>query len=85
MSAKEMVKMSAIKFEAVVIENTIRIPEQYTREVPSTVKVTLVPATESKIRYGSKAKAGMLPTGYFSAAKIDTRNFKLNREEANER
>jgi hypothetical protein len=77
--------MSAIQFETVVVGNTIRIPDQYTKEVPATVKVTLVPATESKVKYGSKTKAGMLPAGHFSAAKIDTRGFKFDREEANER
>jgi hypothetical protein len=77
--------MNAIQFETEVVGNTIRIPDQYTKEVPLTVKVTLVPATGSKIKYGTKSKAGMLPLGYFSAAKIDTRGFKFDREDANER
>jgi hypothetical protein len=77
--------MNAIQFETIVVGNTIRIPEQYAKEVASAVKVTLVPATDHKVRYGSKSKAGALPTGYFSAAKIDTCGFKFNREEANER
>jgi hypothetical protein len=85
MRPKEMNAMNAIQFETVIVGNTIRIPEQYAREVPPAVKVTLVPATEPKIRYGLKAKAGALPTGYFSAARIDTRGFKFDREEANER
>jgi hypothetical protein len=80
-----MNEMDAIQFETVVIGNTIRIPAQYTNEVPVAVKVTLVPATESKVRYGSKAKAGALPQGYFTAARIDTRSFKFDREGANER
>jgi hypothetical protein len=77
--------MNAIQFEAEVIGNTIRIPDRYAKEVPTTVKVTLAPATGLKIKYGAKSKAGVLPLGYFSAAKIDTRGFKFDREEANER
>jgi hypothetical protein len=80
-----MNEMKAIQFEAVVENNTIRIPEQYTGEIPSAVKVTLAPATESKIKYGALSKAGALPEGYFSAIKIDTRGFKFDREEANAR
>jgi hypothetical protein len=49
--------MSIIQFETVAVGNAILRPEQYTREVPSAVKVTLVPMDEPKIRYGAKAKA----------------------------
>jgi hypothetical protein len=77
--------MSAIQFETVVVGNTIRIPDQYTSNVPSTVKVTLVPAAESKMKFGARSKAGMLSPKDFSAVRIDTKSFVFDREEANER
>jgi hypothetical protein len=73
-----------IKFETTVIDDIIRIPDRYVSKVPPEVRVTLAPATASKIKRGSMA-AGALPRGYFSAVNIDTRGFKFNREEANER
>ena len=77
--------MTAIQFETIVIGNTIRIPDQFATVVPKTVKVTLMPASESKIKFGTKSKAGMLSEEDFVALKIDTLGFKFNREEANER
>ena len=77
--------MTAIQFETVVVDNMIRIPDQYTAEVPSSVRVTIMPAAESKIRFSPKSKAGKLPADAFTALKLDTRGYKFNREEANER
>lgn len=77
--------MATIQFETVVVGNTIRIPDQYTSTVPSTVKVTLVPATESNVKFGVRSKAGMLSSKDFSAVRIDTKTFVFDREEANER
>jgi hypothetical protein len=75
----------AIQFETVIESGIIRIPEQYVGVVPATVKVTLAPVSEPRIKMGSKAKAGVLSSGDFCALKIDTRDWKFDREEANER
>jgi hypothetical protein len=63
----------------------IRIPDQYTKDIPPVVGVTLTPVSEAKIKHGIKAKAGMLSPEDFSAVKIDTKEFRFDREEANER
>jgi hypothetical protein len=75
----------AIQFETNVESGVIRIPEQYIRVVPKTVKVTLVPVDNSRIKTGTKAKSEALTLDDFSALKINTKGFKFNREEANER
>jgi len=75
----------AIQFDTIVESGIIRIPEQYIKSVPSTVKVTVAPLSEPTIKIGAKSKAGMLSAADFSALKIDTSNWKFNREEANER
>jgi len=75
----------AIQFDTVVERGIIRIPEQYIQELPSTVKVTVAPLNEPIIKIGAKSGAGMLSVDDFSALKIDTSNWKFNREEANER
>jgi hypothetical protein len=76
--------MTAIHFEAVVVENTIKIPDRYTNDVPAVVKVILAPVSNAKVKYSAGAKAGMLSSESFSAVKIDTRGFRFDREEANE-
>ena len=75
----------AIQFDTVVERGIIRIPEQYLKEIPSTVKVTVTLLNEPIIKIGVNSGAGMLSSDDFSALKIDTSNWKFNREEANER
>ena len=75
----------AIQFEATIESGVIRIPERYVKAVPSTVKVTLAPTNEPKIRKGARAGAGELLPGDFSSVRIDTKGWKFSREEANER
>ena len=77
--------MTSIQFETIVVGNTILIPEQYRKSVPSSVRVTLKPAAESKIKFGSRSRAGMLSAKDFSALEIDTKGFKFDREEAHAR
>jgi hypothetical protein len=75
----------AIQFDATVESGIIRIPERYVKTIPTTVKVTLAPANEPKIKKGARAGAGELLPSDFSAMKINTKGWKFNREEANER
>jgi len=74
-----------IEFETNVESGVIRIPEQYVKTIPATVKVTLAPVNETRIKAGLKSKAGALSLSDFSALKIDTLGWKFDREEANER
>ncbi|MCL2222873.1 MAG: hypothetical protein FWC20_08835 [Oscillospiraceae bacterium] len=75
----------AIQFNSTVESGIIRIPEQYIKEMPSNVKVTVTPIVPLNIKIGANAKAGMLTGANFSALKIDTSNWTFDREEANER
>ena len=75
----------AIQFKTVIESGIIRIPEQYITTLPAAVKVTLAPVNSSRTIMGAKSKAGALSADDFSALRIDTRDWKFNREEANER
>jgi hypothetical protein len=74
-----------IQFETIIKRGIINIPEQYIAKIPTTAKVTVAPVSEPSIRIGVKSKAGVLSDSDFSALKIDTTNWRFNREEANER
>jgi len=75
----------SIQFETVIESGIIRVPEQYATSVPAAVKVTLIPVDTSRVIMGAKAKAGAISSNDFNALKIDTTNWKFDREEANER
>lgn len=75
----------AIQFDTVIERGIIRIPEQYIKAVPVAVQVTLVPVSDFRVKMGAKASAGALSSRDFSALKINTRDWKFDREEANER
>ena len=76
--------MSVIQFESVVEGNVIRIPEEYVNAIHSGTKVT-VRSNNPKRLQNCRAEAGALLPDDFTALKIDTRGFKFDREEANER
>ena len=76
----------AIQFETVVESGIIRVPEEYANTISAAVKVTLAPLSNPPhIKVGVKSEAGILSSDDFNALKIDTKNWKFNREEANER
>ena len=77
--------MQTIQFESVIEGGVIRVPDRYIQEIPSPVQVTLAPISGVKIKPAPKAEAGSLSFDHFSALKIDTKNWKFDREEANER
>ena len=76
--------MSVIQFESVVEGNVIRIPEQYIGKIPDMIAITLTDA--EKPGFKPKAKREK-PSSIeeFSDLKLDTSNWKFDREEANER
>ena len=76
--------MSVIQFETTVENNLIRIPDKYINQVPSKVAVTLVDIEKPRFRPRTKNEK---PSSIeeFSDLKLDTSNWKFDREEANER
>ena len=76
--------MSVIQFESVVEGNIIRIPEEYINQIPD--KVTVIFADKNSPQFRPKAKKEK-PASIeeFSDLKLDTSNWKFDREEANER
>ena len=77
--------MQAIQFESVVSGDVITIPVRYRNKIRSGSKVKVFTSVPADSANKPKAKAGALSANDFIALKIDTRLFKFNREEANER
>ena len=79
--------MSVIQFESRVEGNVIRIPDQYMDKIPDMITVSLVEVEEPQVKpdRNCRYEAGALLPDDFTALKLDTRNFKFDREEANER
>jgi hypothetical protein len=77
--------MSVIQFEATVENNIIRIPEEYMDVVHSGAKVTVHSNEDLNYPVNCRPEAGALLPDDFTALRIDTRGFKFDREEANER
>ena len=76
--------MRAIQFDTVVNGGVIQIPEQFRQLIPGTVNVTLVPVGQKRPKFNSKIKDKPLSIDEFPAV-LDTRGWKFDREEANER
>jgi hypothetical protein len=77
--------MNAIAFQSVVEGNTIRVPEQYQLDSSSPVLVTITPMPDAGPLIIPRKKPGKVTKDNFTALKIDTKNFKFDREKANER
>jgi hypothetical protein len=73
--------MNAIAFQSMVKENCIEIPAEYRDVVDSPVLVTVMNISAGKA-YPPKR---VLSFDDFAPANIDTRCWKFNRDEANER
>ena len=68
--------MQAYEFSSVVEnEGIIHIPQQYLENISSPVKIILLTNEKSPTDKGKK----------FSAISLETKGFKFNRDEANER
>lgn len=75
--------MSTIQFEAVVKDDTIRIPEQYRAAIrKGRVHVMLTDAVHEPV---DKTRAGTLTLDDFMELRLTTKGFKFDREEANVR
>ena len=77
--------MHTIQFETVVNGDIIQVPAQYKQSVHSGVKVRVFADISPKTDEKPKSKAGALSDDDFTALRIDTRGYKFDREEANER
>ena len=77
--------MRTIQFESVVNNNIIAIPIKYRGKIRSGSKVKVSTTILSGTLANAKMKAGALSVNDFTALRIDTRGFKFDREEANER
>lgn len=77
--------MNAIAFQSVLHDNVIRVPDQYRFDVETPVLVTITLMAEEKPPIIPHRKQGKVTEKNFTALHIDTKKFKFNREEANER
>ena len=68
--------MQSYEFNSVIEDKgIIRVPERYLPDISSPVRVVVF--TNDEVQNSNKRK-------HFSAMKIKTKNFKFNRDEANE-
>ena len=74
--------MPVIQFESVVEGNLIRIPEQYISQIPAVVAVTLMGVEKPPLKPETRKE---LPSIDEFPAVLNTRGWKFDREEANER
>jgi hypothetical protein len=74
--------MSVTQFESPVEGDIIRVPKEYIGQIPSMVTVSFVNVEKPR---NCRAEAGALLPDDFTALKLDTRGWKFDREEANER
>lgn len=74
------------EFEAAVVGGVIRVPDNLKDRLPAKVKVTVTAESKGPIIIpAGKSGPGELTLDDFSALKIDTKGWKFDREEANER
>jgi hypothetical protein len=76
--------MPIVQFESAVDGDIIRIPAQYIGQIPAIVTVTFVDAEKPRFKPKTK-KEKPSSLEEFSDLKLDTSNWKFDREEANER
>jgi hypothetical protein len=77
--------MDAITFQSIIKDNTIQVPEQFQIDIKSPVLVTITLLSEDKPLIIPRKGQGRITKDNFKALKISTKNFKFNRDEANER
>ncbi|AEF85964.1 hypothetical protein TREPR_2771 [Treponema primitia ZAS-2] len=77
--------MNAFAFESVVEDNTIHIPQQYHFDNRKPVLVTITIMQDDIPLIIPRKGKGQITKDNFKALRISTKNFKFDREEANER
>jgi len=77
--------MQAVEFETEIVNDTICIPQEYKGNIPHKARVIIMDSIFSNSCIIHTRKKRNVTESDFKSIKIDTRNFKFNREEANER
>jgi hypothetical protein len=77
--------MQTVEFETEIINDTICIPQEYRKKFLHKAKVIITDSNFSSSYIVRTKKKNIVTPNDFKSVKIDTRNFKFNREEANER
>jgi hypothetical protein len=75
-------RMMAIAFRAVIIDNTIEIPEEYRGKISPLAMVTITDSRQAILPKRSRSETSPKT---LSEPHIDTSGWKFNRDEANER
>jgi len=76
--------MNTIQFNTIINDGVIQIPEQYLKLIPLAVNVTIIPTGHERQKFKPKTKEKPLNIDEFPAI-LETKDWKFNREEANER
>jgi hypothetical protein len=77
--------MQTVEFETEIINDTICIPQEYRNNLPHKAKVIIMDSIISNPYIVRTKQKNTVTSNDFKCVKIDTCNFKFNREEANER
>jgi len=77
--------MQAVEFETEIVNDTICIPQEYKGNLPHKARVIIIDSIFSNPYIVRTRKKRSITSNDFKSIKIDTSNFKFNREEANER
>jgi hypothetical protein len=77
--------MTSISFQSVVKGGSIVIPPEYRDSIPSTAPVSVIVELEPSPVVHTRTKKGKFTPSDFSIVSIDTKDWKFNRDEANER
>jgi len=76
---------NTIEFQTVVEDDMIKIPDEYRGRFTSLVTVCIFQDETKNNKIISRIKAKPFQLEDFSSLKLDLRNWKFDREEANER
>ena len=77
--------MQTIEFQSVVENDVIRIPEAYRGAFTTPIRVMICTDDQPNPKIHHRTKTKPLTPSDFSALHLDTRGWKFNREEADER
>ncbi|MDR1812503.1 MAG: hypothetical protein LBQ87_06735 [Candidatus Fibromonas sp.] len=77
--------MQAVEFETEIVNDTICIPQEYKGNLPHKARVIIMDSIFSNPYIVHTRKKGTITSNDFKSIKINTSNFRFNREEANER
>ncbi|GBU24557.1 hypothetical protein R83H12_01191 [Fibrobacteria bacterium R8-3-H12] len=77
--------MQAVEFETEIVNDTISIPQEYRGSLPRKARIIIMDNIFSSPYIIRTKKKNTVAANDFESIKIETNNFKFNRDEANER